>query len=623
MKKFKLVLSSLLMFILFMVPAKADTLDQMPLYAHEYNVVMKVHANGKIDFDISIDMEFNEEHQGIFLTVPQTYHMDMTIDGETSNKSYFFPVSNISSSSHEIDVDKKRDGVSIRMGTAGQYLSGRHTFNVEYSIQTKDLDAKGLQMFYMNMMPNGLDFPVGKLNYEVRFDKSVDGLTAFYYEPNVDSYSNTIEGNVIKGTYDKLLYRETVTVEVQLPNDYFTFPIVDFVKPAFFGGMVIAIVVIVIFLFFGKDPIVIETVEFTAPEGISSAEIGYIYRGMTNSKDVVSLIVYWASKGFVKIIEDENEAISLEKLIDLPIDWNKEEQRLFKKIFEKDDLVTMKSLENKLGETVAYVQMSIPKRFTKDPYMRVYDRSSSLMKALSIFLLPLIPAFMGYAVVLLKTSYGGDATVGFFVGYGVFFIITLVGSSKLAFDRIYKKNQRFTFGLVIVGLSVLIGYTLAVLFGAKDNNVMVISSLLIYSFAMFFVANTSRRTQQGANWVGQIRGLKRFIEVAEKDRLIALVEETPYLFYDILPYAYVLGVTDIWIEKFEGITMQQPDWYVSSNPNLTTYMMLNSLNRSFTTMSTSINNITVSSGSGGGSFGGGGGGGFSGGGFGGGGGGGW
>ena len=126
--------------------------------------------------------------------------------------------------------------------------------------------------------------------------------------------------------------------------------------------------------------------------------------------------------------------------------------------------------------------------------------------------------------------------------------------------------------------------------------------------------------------MGQILGLRRFIEVAERDRLIALVEETPEIFYNILPYAYVLDVTDVWSKKFESIAIQQPDWYVSSNPNFSTYLLWSSLNRSMSTINTAMVSVPAPTGSsgGGGSFGGGGGGGgFSGGGFGGGGGGGW
>ena len=39
--------------------------------------------------------------------------------------------------------------------------------------------------------------------------------------------------------------------------------------------------------------------------------------------------------------------------------------------------------------------------------------------------------------------------------------------------------------------------------------------------------------------------------------------QDPTYFYDILPYTYVLGVSDTWIKKFETISLQAPSWYDS------------------------------------------------------------
>lgn len=60
--------------------------------------------------------------------------------------------------------------------------------------------------------------------------------------------------------------------------------------------------------------------------------------------------------------------------------------------------------------------------------------------------------------------------------------------------------------------------------------------------------------------LGEIMGFKNFIEVAEKDKLEALVQEDPEYFYKILPYANVLGVSDVLEEKFKDIPMNPPVW---------------------------------------------------------------
>lgn len=138
-------------------------------------------------------------------------------------------------------------------------------------------------------------------------------------------------------------------------------------------------------------------------------------------------------------------------------------------------------------------------------------------------------------------------------------------------------------------------------------------AVIILALFMFF---GSKRTKAGNQVYGQILGFKEFIKKAELDRLKMLVEENPGYYYDIMPYAYVLGLSDQWIENFETMHMPEPDWYSGRDPfgDAIFYSMVRSANACATPPETS----------GGGSSGGGfSGGGFSGGGSGGGGGGAW
>ena len=96
-----------------------------------------------------------------------------------------------------------------------------------------------------------------------------------------------------------------------------------------------------------------------------------------------------------------------------------------------------------------------------------------------------------------------------------------------------------------------------------------------------------------------------------------MVEDDPKYFYNILPFTYVLGVSDKWIKKFENIALKAPDWYDS--PTAFDVIYFNSFVNSTVTKASSVMNSRPSSSSGGGFSGGG----FSGGGSGGGGGGSW
>ena len=132
-----------------------------------------------------------------------------------------------------------------------------------------------------------------------------------------------------------------------------------------------------------------------------------------------------------------------------------------------------------------------------------------------------------------------------------------------------------------------------------------------------FLGIIPRRTEYGTEKLAEVKGFKMFLESVEKDRIEKMVEEYPTYFYDILPYAYVLGVSQKWMKKFEDMNLKAPDWYDGTDAFSVGYFMgfMNStMNAANASMASTASH---SSGSGGG------GGGFSGGGSGGGGGGSW
>ena len=79
----------------------------------------------------------------------------------------------------------------------------------------------------------------------------------------------------------------------------------------------------------------------------------------------------------------------------------------------------------------------------------------------------------------------------------------------------------------------------------------------------------------------------------------------PTYFYDILPYTYVLNVSEKWIKKFETINIQAPTWYSGTNNfNVVTFNTF--IHTTMTSVKTSmVSRPSSSSGSSGSSSGGG------------------
>lgn len=184
-------------------------------------------------------------------------------------------------------------------------------------------------------------------------------------------------------------------------------------------------------------------------------------------------------------------------------------------------------------------------------------------------------------------------------------------------------GKTLTAGLTICIVAVFCG---AQWFGGWTAAGIIIGAVI----GCFCAAKLAARTRQGVGAKEHILGLKRYLEVAEKDRIEALqspraryaqpsVEpaRTVDLFEKLLPYAIVLGVEQQWAAQFEGLYQTPPDWYSGHWTTFNSYYLASTLNSGF---GSAVNTaFSAPSNSGGSGFSGG----FSGGGGGGGGGGGW
>ncbi len=127
----------------------------------------------------------------------------------------------------------------------------------------------------------------------------------------------------------------------------------------------------------------------------------------------------------------------------------------------------------------------------------------------------------------------------------------------------------------------------------------------VITILVSYLALGAKKTPEGNRIYGQILGFRNFIEKAELDRLKMFVAEDPAYYYHILPYAYVLGLSDAWIANFERLHMppETPVWYYGAHP-----FDCHAFNDSFANSMSTASSSPSSSG-GGGSVGGGSGGG--------------
>lgn len=113
-----------------------------------------------------------------------------------------------------------------------------------------------------------------------------------------------------------------------------------------------------------------------------------------------------------------------------------------------------------------------------------------------------------------------------------------------------KGKTKNTFILLFISIVLwLLSYLYFKDLNPKYNYLYLISFITIFITGLFTII-MERRTSYGEYIYARIKGFKDYLETTEKGVLEQEVHKNPNYFYDILPYTYVLGISNKWIDKF-------------------------------------------------------------------------
>lgn len=522
----------------------------------------------------------------------------------------------------------------IKIGDADRVLKGKHTYNIRYNIvgyEDKDSEKDYLSL---DLLPTGWDTSIQASTIKVKLPKAIDADTIQLYGGRYGStgkaeveYNYDEKKNVITINAKKLPKGYGITLSAELPEGYWENPANRnwMAVPLTATLIVIPAVMLLLWFLFGRDPKIVKTVEFYPPEGMTPADMGYVIDGSVDYKDVLSLIMYLAEKGYLRITEYDKNRFRLDKLRDIDRSEKTFVRTFFRGLFEAGDSVETDDLPSGFGEDFQLAQQQIKDSYKgKNALFTVSSTVCRIIGFVMMFVPPVISVIIAATAKFKAVAFLGLIPIGLFLVISMLYIINLFDK----WDATSRAKRRVTvviatvFAVIGVGISAVI--TSILMESAAYGLLVVISTLVTFTAVVLM----RKRTERGARLQGQILGFRDFIETAELEKLNMLVEEDPEYFYNIMPYAYVMGLSDKWAKKFEKIRVNQPDWYHGYN-STSVYSMLwysQMFNSCAKSMESSVINSIVASAadSGGGSIGGGfGGGGFSGGGFGGGGGGSW
>lgn len=323
------------------------------------------------------------------------------------------------------------------------------------------------------------DFDKSKVNFTSGIRGSTDSSGIDY----------RIEKNTISGeTLKPLGPREALTIALPLPEGYYRntskfngpLDVLYYLKK--WAGILFLTIISFVWFFFGRDKKIIESVEFYPPEGITPAEAGYMIDGSVDTKDVTSLLFYWAEKGYIEIEEEETNGmikmllgkdytfIKLKDRRDAPY----YETMMFNELFYKygdGEKVKLSSLRNNFYKITNKVKSIIKKHKslkTQTLYTNNSKNLSAFMKVLAI-----LPVFLeSYTRFYLLT---GDLYIS----------IPFAGAISLLIYGVTEKTVKFIMNFEVKREDMKLRLS------RKIMNIIPFLVILFVSFNIFRIANLS------------------------------------------------------------------------------------------------------------------------------------
>ncbi len=549
-------------------PVKAK--EAFTIKYHSVDVI--VNEDGSLNITERMDVTFTSDRHGIYVNLPTTYIMDL--DGNGS-KTYYFPIKDIKViSGQEYHSDFENDYVTIQIGDDDHYAPKNSTYVFSYTIITRDLNLDGKQMLYLNLFTNGWDTTTDKCEFTITFPKdfSNDDIKTIYAKGEVDGLANengltlTRQANVLKGSYTNVLQAdEGLSIQVALVDDYFQFPTLK--KEASIinaCSSIFALVIFIVFLIKGRDNQLHVTSQYHLPVNVTSSEVGLIIDEEVNENDLISLILDWGRRGLITINEKGGE-LYLNKVAELESDSHRFEKIIFEKIFDKKKEVCVDKLKYKFHPTLEKARKALEKEYEQKK-KRLTTKESITLQWICIFI-----GFIPVTAFISILSYMYTYNFGLVIAIFCVLVMCIIGINWLA---CYTYQKRFMFkpiSKILISLLIClfyVGLLLGCLKICKLTSISYrygISEFLLQVMILILTVGMRKRTEHGDEMLESVLGLRKFILENDQRKIEELNEENPFYFYDILPFAYAMGLTDVWAEHFEGLKIDPCDWFGFGN----------------------------------------------------------
>lgn len=536
----------------------------------DYKVEIQVNQDATVNVKETILYDFGDEQRhGIFRDIPYKYK---TSAGSFNLRYSDFSVKDENNSDYDFSISTKGDDYSIKIGDEDVTVTGKKEYIISYNVNRAISYFSDYDELYWNVIGNQWEVPIRKATivmngfgitntkcyfgkYGENNDCSVEQMKNTY-QTSIENIGDGSGVTIVMGFNKGVLHEPTQNEKI-----------VEFIKDNW--AIAIPFLVLIFLLWqwsrYGRDPkgkgVIIA--QYSPLPELSPLESKAVIEEHTDMQKIAAELIALAVKKYIKIEQSEEKTLGIFK----------SEDYTFKKLKEADSQLTefqselMKVLfTDKDGKNIDQISTS-----------KIKDNPESISKFLT------------------------------------------VEGSKIIYDKLTNQKyfpenpQSVRLKYVLVGIFITVLCIVPMIidpFFGWANVLAIIASGIITIFFGFIMP---RKTIKGVQAKEYLLGLKKYISVAEAERIKFhnAPAKKPEHFEELLPYAIIFDLEKEWAKKFEGMDYN-PSWYSGGNySTFNTVAFVSSMNN----LNNSISQTMVTASSGGSGFSGGGaGGGFGGGG---------
>ncbi|MDO4869592.1 MAG: DUF2207 domain-containing protein [Bacillota bacterium] len=610
MKRIKIIAAIAAVMLLTVFMPAAVFADSGGYTTDEFNVDITTDADHVFHVSEEINVDFYEARHGIYRYIPEGGNL--------------YAIKHVRVQGYEYETYTENSSLVIKIGSGDYYVDGRQTYRISYDIVGYKDSDDAKDMLAIDLIPTGWGTEIENAKATITFPKKIDDIEVFsgrYKDAADEGYFLVSED----GKSLTAVSRDTVpqgvglTIRADLPEGYWENPLDRSTTLPGAYGILGALAALMLGLWgaVGRDKGVVKPVEFYPPDGMDPLQVDYIANDKIESKDVAAMFMYFANKGYLKVVGEEKKKFKVIKTAQIDKSEKSHAKAIFRALFAGRDEVDLKHLPDGLGEVLAGINSDVKDSFSKTPAFTGKSKAGRAVGTVICYLIPILA--------------GGFAA---YYGFGGFWIMVLTVITGLITGTLAhmlvrkadsfggrKKPVKFVINAIVLICFILIHAFII------SRYVTLMALVFIVTIVAAIIATMFVRQRANNDIYGRVMGFKDFIKTAEYDRLKTLAEEDPEYYFNIMPYAFVFGMSNKWADKFADFKIPQPSWYESDGGYydifFPRYMFMTSTSGISSTVGDYYKAIGADIAGDIGSSVGGGGGGFSGGGFGGGGGGSW